>query len=429
MSDAASSIPATPEPPLHGVRILDLTHMLAGPYATMLLADLGADVVKIEPPQGEFIRGAGPTFGEPTEEFGGYFQSVNRNKRSLPLDLRQPEGKELFLQLVESADAVVENFRVGTMEALGLGWEVLRARNPRLVYGCIRGFGDPRTGKSPYVDWPAYDIVAQAMGGFMTVNGFPDREPVKSGIGVGDLFPAALLDIGVLAAIMQARACGVGRFVDVGMYDAMISLAERNVYQYSITGRVPDRIGNRHPLFSPFGVYETADGWVTIAAPNNREWSVLAPLMGRPELVDDERFAKPHDRGRNADLVRQELESWTRERTNAEIVAILGGKVPVGPVQTAADIADDPHVAVRDMIVEVEQPGTDRTIAIAGTPIRFSPASQGEFRRAPRLGEHTESVLHDIGVSEERVTELVAMGVTGVQAERDREVSRLASSD
>ena len=414
--------------PLHGMRVLDLTHMLAGPYATMLLADLGADVVKIEPPQGEFIRGAGPTFGEEGEEFGGYFQSVNRSKRSLPLDLRHPEGKALFLDLVASADAVIENFRVGTMEALGLGWEVLRERNPRLVYGCIRGFGDPRTGRSPYVEWPAYDIVAQAMGGFMAVNGFPDREPVKSGIGIGDLFPAALLDIGVLAAVLQARDTGEGRFVDVGMYDAMISLAERNVYQHDITGRVPQRIGNRHPLFSPFGVYETLDGWVTIAAPNNREWAVLAPLMGKPELVGDERFAKPHARGRNVDLVRDEVEGWTRTRTTAEVVATLGGKVPVGPVQSADDIAADPHVAIREMIVEVEQPGTDRTVAIAGTPIRFSPASDTVLHRAPRLGEHTAEVLADFGIDAQRAQALLAAGVLLPHPEASVDATREVSS-
>lgn len=400
-------------PPLRGIRILDLTHMLAGPYATMLLADLGADVIKIEPLTGEFIRGAGPTFGDEHEEFGGYFQSVNRNKRSLALDLRSEQGRELLLDLVESVDAVVENFRVGTMEGFGLGWEVLRERNPRLVYGCIRGFGDPRTGSSPYVSWPAYDIVAQAMSGFMMVNGFPDREPVKSGIGIGDIFPAALLDIGVLSALLHARTTGQGRFVDVGMYDAMLSLAERNVYQYSIGGEIPNRIGNSHPLFSPFGVYRTVDGWVAIAAPNNREWSVLAPLMGMPELVTDERFADPHQRGRNADLVREVLESWTTQRTSAAVAEVLGGRVPVGPVQSAADIAADPHVAIRDMIVDVEQPGSDRKVSIAGTPIKFAPAPTAKIERAPRLGEHTRDILTDLGITQERAESLLNSRVVG----------------
>lgn len=407
-SSAENSVPR--ETPLQGMRILDLTHMLAGPYATMLLADLGADVIKIEPLIGEFIRGAGPTFGNEEEEFGGYFQSVNRNKRSLPIDLRHPEGKSLFLELVESVDAVVENFRVGTMESFGLGWETLRERNPKLVYGCIRGFGDPRTGRSPYVDWPAYDIIAQAMGGFMAVNGFPDKEPVKSGIGIGDLFPAALLDVGILAAIFQAKTTGVGRFVDVGMYDAMISLAERNVYQYSMTGQVPKRMGNSHPLFSPFGVYETKDGWVTIAAPNNREWSILAPLLDKAELITDERFSTPSARGRNSNLVRHEIEEWTRQRSTPEIISVLGGRVPVGPVQTAADIASDPHVAIREMIVDVEQPGTDRKVSIAGTPIRFSPSIDSTVHRAPRLGEHSSTILDDFGIKPERALQLLEMG-------------------
>jgi len=397
--------------PLAGVRILDLSHMLAGPYATMLLADLGADIVKIEPPKGDFIRIAGPTFGIDGEEFGGYFHSVNRNKRSLSIDLHDPRGREVFLKLVDGADAVVENFRVGVMEGLGLSWETLRERNPRLVYGCIRGFGDPRTGESPYVNWPAYDIVAQAMGGFMAVNGFPDREPVKSGIGVGDIFPAALLDIGLLAAILRARETGQGAFVDVGMYDALIAMAERNVYQYSIGGTSPGRIGNRHPIFSPFGVFETKTGWVTIAAPSDREFTVLAPLIGMPELLEDPRFATAHERGRNYELVQETIEAWTRQRTSAEVIDLLGGKVPVGAVQTSADIAADPHVGIRSMIVDVEHPGTDRTVQIAGTPIKFADRPTHSVRRAPRLGEHAVEILGEAGIPAEDVAALVRDGV------------------
>ena len=403
--------------PLEGVRILDLTHMLAGPYATMLLADQGADVIKIEPLQGDFIRVAGPTFGIEGEEFGGYFHSVNRNKRSLSIDLSTDRGREVFLRLVDGADAVVENFRVGVMEGLGLGWETLRERNPRLVYGCIRGFGDPRTGESPYVGWPAYDIVAQAMGGFMAVNGFAEREPVKSGIGIGDIFPAALLDIGVLAAIMRARQTGEGGFVDVGMYDALISLAERNVYQYSISGSAPERIGNRHPLFSPFGVFETKTGWVTIAAPSDREFTVLAPLIGQPELLGDERFSAAHARGRNYALVQETIEAWTRVRTSDEVIAVLGGQVPVGAVQTSADIAADPHVATREMIVEVEHPGTDRTVQIAGNAIKFADRAAEPIRRAPRLGEHSAELLRELGMSDGEIARLLQDGLIAVPAD------------
>ncbi|GAA3929342.1 CoA transferase [Microbacterium soli] len=414
---AGPAAPPAVDPPLAGVRILDLTHMLAGPYATMLLADLGAEIIKVEPPGGEFIRGAGPTFGDGEEAFGGYFHSVNRNKRSLPLNLRDPEGRRIFLEFVDSADAVIENFRVGIMESLALDWEVLHARNPRLVYGCIRGFGDPRTGMSPYVNWPAYDVVAQAMGGFMHVNGFPEREPVKSGIGIGDLFPAALLDIGVLSAILQARATGQGRLVDVGMYDAMISLAERNAYQHSITGEVPGRIGNSHPLFAPFGLFEAKDGWVTIAAPSNREWTVFASLIGHPELIDDPRSSQPTARHENIEFVNDVIQEWTRTRTKAEIVNELGGRVPVGPVQTARDIAADPHVAIRQMLVEVEQPGTGHVVSIAGTPIRFSPASSVGIRRAPLLGEDTVSLLAEIGIDQQAVQGLVASGIVATTAD------------
>jgi len=394
--------------------------MLAGPYATMLLADLGAEVIKIEPPKGDFIRQAGPTFGTQGEHFGGYFHSVNRNKKSLVIDLSTERGREVFLSLVDEADAVIENFRLGVMDSMGLGYEVLHERNPRIVYGCIRGFGDPRTGESPYANWPAYDIVAQAMSGFMSVNGFPDREPVKSGIGVGDIFPAALLDIGVLAAILRARETGEGSFLDVGMYDAMISLAERNIYQYSITGSEPVRLGNRHPLFSPFGVFETKTGWVTIAAPSDREWSVLAPLMGMPELLEDERFAEASARGRNNALVQQTVEEWTRRHTNAEILELLGGKVPVGSVQSAEDISNDPHLTRRDMILEMPHPGTDKTVKIAGNPIKFAGAPERTARRAPLLGEHSIELLREVGMQESEIEVLIAEGVIGHNNETPR---------
>jgi crotonobetainyl-CoA:carnitine CoA-transferase CaiB-like acyl-CoA transferase len=384
--------------------------MLAGPYATMLLADLGADVIKVESPRGDFIRTAGPTFGVPGEEFGGYFHSVNRNKRSISIDLSSPKGKDVFLRLVESADVVVENFRAGVMENLGLAYETLCERNPRLVYGCIRGFGDPRTGESPYLNWPAYDIIAQAMSGFMSVNGFPDREPVKSGIGVGDLFPAALLGIGVVSAVHAARANGSGQFIDVSMYDAMLSLSERNVYQYSMTGQIPERIGNSHPIFAPFGLFQTRTGWITIAAPNDREFHVLAPLMGLPELLEDERFATAAARGRHNDEVQRVVESWTRERTTEEIVSILGGKVPVGPVQTAADIVNDPHVLKRNLLLEVPHPGTDRTVQIAGMPIKFAGREEQAPRRAPLLGENTAEILLECGFEHETIRAFIQDG-------------------
>nr|WP_199434822.1 CoA transferase [Qaidamihabitans albus] len=392
--------------PLEGLRVVDLTHMLAGPYTTMLLADMGADVIKVEPLRGDFIRTAGPTFGEGDERFGGYFHSVNRNKRSIAIDLRSDEGRQVLLDLVRRSDVLVENFRVGIMERLELGYETLRQVNPKLVYACIRGFGDPKTGESPYVDWPAYDVIAQAMGGFMSITGEPDGEPMKAGPGVGDIFAAVLLSTGILAAVRQADRSGQGQFVDVGMYDAILSLTERIVYQYSITGQDPERQGNAHPLFGPFGVFRTSDSWVAIAAPTDRDWGLLTEAMGRPELAEDPRFTTTTNRVRNEKDTHAVITEWTHGLTSAEVAGIIGGRIPVGPVQTISQIIKDPHVATRDMVVEVEHPGTDHKVAIAGTPIKFDRSEVGVRRRAPLLGEHTADVMGELGYGAEDVERL-----------------------
>ncbi|MCE0761916.1 CoA transferase [Pseudonocardia kujensis] len=375
--------------------------MLAGPFATALLADLGADVIKVESPSGDFIRDQGP-FPEDDEvrAYGGYFQSVNRNKRGIVLDLATDAGRAALLRLVEDADLVIENFRSGVMERLRLSYETLREHNPRLVYGAIRGFGDARTGDSPMRDWPAYDITAQAMSGFMEITGAADGPPTKAGPGIGDTVPALFLVAGVLAALHRARETGEGEFVDVAMYDALLAMCERSVYQYSYTGIAPTRQGNAHSLLSPFDTLPTADGWVTIAAPTDAQWSRLATLIGRPDLVEDPRLRTASVRVRNGELVRTVLVEWTGARPLAEVVAVLGGKVPVGPVQNAEMIFGDPHVAARAMLVEVEQPGYARPVTIVGSPIKFAGLPAQAPRRAPLLGEHTREVLRAAGLDE-----------------------------
>lgn len=380
--------------PLSGIRVVDLTQMLAGPFATAVLADLGADVVKVEPPRGDFIRAQGP-FPDDDElrAYGGYFQSVNRNKRGIVLDLATPEGKESLLGLVAEADLVIENFRHGVMDRLGLSYETLREHNPRLVYGAIRGFGDARTGESPLRDWPAYDVTAQAMSGFMEITGPADGPPTKAGPGIGDTVPALFLVAGVLAALHRARETGEGDFVDVAMYDALLALSERSVYQYSYTGQVATRRGNTHPLLSPFDTVPTTDGWVTIAAPTDAHWARLTALIGSPELAADPEFATAAARVRNADRVRHVLTGWTSVRALDEVVAVLGGLIPVGPVQDAARIFADPHVAARSMLTEIEQPGSSRPYAIVGSPVKFASLPAPPPRRAPLLGEHNAEVL------------------------------------
>ena len=381
--------------PLDGVRVLDLTAMLAGPYATMLLADLGADVVKVEPPRGDLTRDVGPfRAGAGEGRLGGYFQSVNRGKRSVVLDLKSPEGRDRLRQLVAHADVVAENFSAGVMERLGLGYETLAAINPRLVYAAIRGFGDPRTGESPYVSWPAFDVVAQAMGGFLSVTGTAGGGPVKSGPGIGDIFPAALLALGIVAAVRHAERTGEGQFVDVAMYDAVLSLTERIVYQHSCTGDVPRPQGNGHPLLCPFDIFPTADGWVAIAAPTDSHWRKVAEAIGRPEMGTDERYRTNTARLAHAAEVRAAIEEWLQPRTTDDVVAALGGRVPIGPVHDVAAIFADPHVAARRMLVDLDDPGSDRPITVAGEAIKFGRTPAEPSRRGPLLGEdHPEAVL------------------------------------
>ena len=375
--------------PLAGLRVVDLSTMLAGPYATMLLADLGADVVKVEPPRGDGTRRAGPFRPEDGRAgLAGYFQSVNRGKRGVVLDLKAPSDVERLVELVRNADVLVENYSAGVMDRLGLSYERLATENPRLVYAALRGFGDPRTGSSPYTQWPAFDIVAQAMGGFLGITGTADGAPVKSGPGVGDIFPAALLAFGVLAAVHHARRTGQGQFLDVAMYDAMVSLCERMVYQYSYTGEVPRPQGNGHPLLCPFDIFPTADGWVSVAAPHDGHWRILADTIGGPDLATDPRYRTNVDRVRHADEVRALVGDWLSPRTTAEVVEVLGGRVPIGPVNDVATIAADPHVAARGMLVELEQPGSDRPITVAGQPVKFTRTPTNVGRRAPTLGEH-----------------------------------------
>jgi crotonobetainyl-CoA:carnitine CoA-transferase CaiB-like acyl-CoA transferase len=394
---------------LAGVRVLDLTRMLSGPFCTMLLADQGAEVIKIESPDGDTSRGHGPyREDDPGHLFGGYFQSVNRNKKCIVLDLKDAQSRDVIRRLATSADVLVENFRSGVMERLGLGYEALRELNPRLVYAAIRGFGDPRSGESPYDDWPAYDVVAQAMGGIIGITGPGPGSHVKIGPGVGDIFPGTLTAVGILSALVRARTTGQGQFVDVAMYDAVLALCERIVYQYSFAGSVPEPEGSAHPFFSPFGLYPASDGWVTIACPNDAFFTELAKVMGRPDLAEDPRTKLKASRARHREFVNDTVSAWTRRHTKQALAQLLGGKVPFGPVQTVQDIFADPHVHARGMLAAVEHPGSDRPSVVVGTPIHLADTPGGVKRRAPYFGEHTVELLHEIGYSDADVQAMVA---------------------
>ncbi|WP_216892806.1 CaiB/BaiF CoA transferase family protein [Nocardia alni] len=392
--------------PLEGVRVIDLTAALAGPYCTMILADLGADIIKVEPAGGEVTRRVGPyqpsADGNGQAPLGGYFQSINRGKRSIVLDLKTPEGHAELLELLRTADVLVENFGPGVVDRLDISYETVRPNNPRLIYASLTGFGAAWSGESPYMNWPAMDITIQAMAGALSITGTEDGKPVKIGPGVGDIFPGAMLTIGILSALHETERTGLGQQIDVSMFDAILSLCERIVYQYSFTGQVPHPIGNTHPILTPFDVLEVKDGWIAIAATTQLRWEALCRIMERPELIEDPRFRDEGARGRHRPEIRRLLDDWSREFTRSELGEKLGGKVPFGPVNDIRDIFDDPHAWAREMLVEIESPGSARKAIVAGQPIKFSRTPSKVGARAPLLNEHAEEIRAEAGARSPR---------------------------
>lgn len=399
---------------LSGLRVLDLTLMMAGPYASMMLADHGADVIKVEPLEGDYVRSVGPYRPDDClRNYGGYFQSVNRNKRSIALNLKEPEGREILIELVKQSDVLVENYRAGVMDRLGLSYETLREVRPQLVYAAVRGFGDPRTSNSPYVNWPAYDPIAQAMGGIMGITGNSDGEPAKVGPGVGDIVPAIMCAFGVLAAVYRARQTGRGQFLDVSMVDAVLALSERIIYQHSYEGKVPKPEGQRHPFLTPFGIVRCKDGHITLACHTDAFWTRLCELMEQPALANDARLKTEAARRENADLVYGVISEYTLKRTKQELLKEMGGHVPFSPVYNVVDIVADPHFAAREMLVELEHPGASGRMAVAGVPVKMTETPGRVRRRAPLLSEHAAEILGELGVSEQRFHSLRNRRVVG----------------
>ncbi len=394
--------------PLTDIRIVDCTMALAGPFGTALLADMGADVIKVEPPRGDGSRPVAPLppdYANPSAQtpagvdFGGYFASINRNKRGIVLDLKEAGDRAVLLSLCEQADAIVENMRVGVMDRLGVGYEVVRQRNPKIVYGALRGFGDPRTGASPYAEWPAFDIVAQSMGGLAGITGPKGDGGYPCGASVGDIYPGTLLALGLLAAVHRARATGEGQFFDVAMYDATLALTETVIANYGYQQTELSARGRQHPNLSPFGIFPAKDGQVAIAAVGPKHWAIFCAAMGREDLIDDERTRNTFVRARNQDFVEEVVSGWTASLSKREIVAKLGGRVPCGPLNTAADIFADPHVEARGMIQRFALPGDNPEVAVVGSPIKFERTPTTLYRRPPRLGEHNREILDELGVT------------------------------
>jgi len=374
--------------PLRGIRVLDLSRVLAGPFCAMNLADLGADVIKIEVPgRGDDSRGYAPRIPNSTDS--GYYYSVNRGKRSITLDLRKPEGAQILLDLARECDVIVENFSPGTMERFQLGWERLHAANPRLILCSISGFG--QTG--PMAAAPAYDIVAQALGGTMSITGAAGGEPTRCGVSIGDLAAALYGVIGILAALRERDLTGAGRHLDIAMLDCQVAWLEDALARFSATGKVPGPIGSRHPSITPFQHFRAADGYFVAGCGNEAIWQRFCDAIGMSDLQRDARFLANTDRTANHALLDPILQRHFESNTRAYWLERLeAANVPCAPIATVAEVAQNPHLEQRHMILHAEHPSFDRLI-VPGSPLKTAGVAGVPATRSPDLGEHTESVL------------------------------------
>jgi len=392
--------------PLNGVRILDLTWVLSGPFATMVLSDLGAEVIKIERPKvGDIARGNGPY----VNGVSTYFLSLNRGKKSVVLNLASQQGKDIFLKLVRHADVVVENFVPGTMKKLGLDYETLKEHNPRLIYAACSGFG--QTG--PYATKPALDIIIQSMGGIVSTTGEPGRPPVKPGVSLGDITAGLFLSISILAALQERHSSGQGQMIDISMLDCQLALMENAFVRYLATGEIPRPLGTRHPVSTPFQIFPTKDSYIAVATMGGAQdqWPVFCSLIGRLDIIDDDRFQTGWLRTQNYAMLEPILNDAMKTRTTGEWLAEFEAvSIPCGPVNSVAQAAADPQVAARDMIINVHHHKSG-DFRVVNTPVKLSRTPCKVEDGAPELGEHTGRVLKEVlGLSEQEITQLRQKG-------------------
>ncbi|MDR2007316.1 MAG: CoA transferase [Acidaminococcales bacterium] len=375
---------------LAGVRILDLTRVLAGPFCTMMLADMGAEVIKIEEPgKGDDTR-AYPPF---INNFSAYFGNMNRNKKSITLNLKKPEAIALFKEMTKKSDVVVENYKPGTMKKLGIGYEELKEINPGIIFASISGFGQ----YGPYTTRPGYDIIGQAMGGLMSVSGWPDSPPTRTGTAMGDILGGLNCCIGILAALRNREVTGRGQSVDVALVDSVVSAMETIIQIYLVEGRVPGRIGNRYEFIAPYDTFSAQDGWVVIAVGNNAVWERFCRVIGREDLAAHPDFASNPVRVQNHEKLAQVVTLWTKERNVDDIVdVLLKNSIPAAPINDVPRIVSDPHIAgAREMFVDINTPDGGKMKAVA-CPIKFSETKTRVLTAPPKLGEHSDLVLSEV---------------------------------
>jgi CoA:oxalate CoA-transferase len=393
--------------PLQGIRILDLTQVLFGPFSTMLLSDLGAEVIKIERPEvGDIARGNGPVVrGQST-----YFLSLNRGKKSVTLDLAAEKGVAVFLELVRHADILVQNFKPGTMEKMGLGYEKVKEYNPRIIYVSGSGFGQD----GPYAQKPAFDVIIQAMGGMMSITGEEGGLPVRPGVSYGDIAASLFLCIATLAALQERHISGRGQLIDISMLDCQVAVQENAFVRYLNTGEIPRALGTRHPVMTPFQTFQTSDGSIAVALRGGfkDQWPLFCAAIDRVDLIDDPRFTDGWQRTQNYQVLEPIMTAAMKTRTTQEwIEEFEGVGIPCGPLNTIDRVAKDPQIVARNMFIDVRHP-TAGTFKVVNSPFKFSRSEYREEKAAPELGEHTQEVLSQLaGMTRDEISRLRDKGV------------------
>ena len=376
--------------PLEDITIIDLSKYAAGPFCTMIFADLGAEVIKVEALDSQDeARNFTPYIGRDETKMGGYFAQYNRNKKGITLNLKAPEGKEIFKKMVTKADVIIENYRPGVMKKLGLDYEVLKAINPRLVYVAISGYGH----YSPYSNRPAFDNSAQAVSGIWSINGYPDRPPVRVGTIIGDFSASLFAAIGLLAALHHVKNTGTGQFVDIAQVDTTLAITETMVTNYMMEGKIQKPMGNDHPFVMPYSAFKAKDGYIFFGGYTDKLWPIACEFFGEPEFAHEpgiETMTKRNVVSVYEKRIKPKLVGWISKYTIAELMEGLAEKVPISPINDVTMVVKDPHVKARDMVIEYEYPVGK--IGMIGQPIKMSQTPAEPRGPAPYIGEHNEEV-------------------------------------
>ncbi|MFO8192348.1 MAG: CoA transferase [Bacillota bacterium] len=391
--------------PLSGIKVVDLSRFIAGPYCTMKLGDMGAEVIKVETPgRGDDSRALGPPFinGE-----SAYYLSFNRNKKSITVNMREKEGLEIIHQLIAGADVIVENFRMGITEKMGLSYEDVKKIKDDIIYCSITGYGH----NSPYREKPSFDVMIQGEAGLMSITGFPDGPPQRVGVAIADILGGFHAVEGILLALLVHEKTGEGQFIDVSLMDSIIAILTYQAGYYLATEEAPQRVGNRHPMITPYESFETADGYVILAVGNQRLWGNFVRALGREDLNEDRRFADMKARNQHPAELKLIIEKITRKRTTEEWVALMEkAGVPCGRIRTLDKVLTDPHIRAREMLVEKEHPVAGN-IKLIGVPTKLSRTPGEVVLPPPVLGQHTGEILAQLGYSDDRIKELQEKGI------------------